>query len=363
MRMLYGLEFVFMVRELEDCTGLFVENFYELGKNRFRIKLSKSGIQANLLCFIPYSISKVSEVERVETPTNFAIAARKRLKGFKIEKIEQLNNDRIVRMHLTKGDEKAYIIVELFGKGNLILANGSGTITLAYMQHEFKDRSIRIGSAYAPPKSNLVNIENMEDVKKAIMDAQEGNASVYECVQKAIQIGKPYAKKILKEIGIEEGAKCDALNGQMVGRFAEALARYLSGEMGFYIYRKNGSMVDFSIGRLDYNDLEAERVGSLGEALSLAYLSQGENAGRSSVQIEIEKSIEKQKAIIEEAEKGMAESRRIADFIFENMHEINSIIEKARSEKHITKDELQKLAKSIKIKDVDLKNKTITIEI
>ncbi|MGC8652298.1 MAG: NFACT family protein [Candidatus Micrarchaeia archaeon] len=364
MRMLYGLEFLFLARELKQANGYFIDNFYELGKGRFRLKLTRNGEQMNLLCVLPYSVSSASVFERAGTPTNFSIAARKRICGFRIVEVSRLNNDRIIMFELKKGAEGARAILELFGKGNFIVTDQAGKITLAYMQHKFSDREVRIGEQYVPPKSEAVDLLDSASVSKAIADATTGDSGISEALQKKLQVGKPYVAQILADIGVDAKAKQVEFNSAKQKRFKEELEDYMSGSKGFYLYKNNSVPVDFSVGMLEkYEGFEAVRFDSINGVLAAFYESEPIVEKESAANVEIEKSIEKQKALIAETEAEISESKRSADFIFANMEEINRIIEYARRSKHATKEELQKLSKSIKIKDVDLKNKTITIEI
>ena len=68
------------------------------------------------------------------TPTNFCMLLRKHLTGGRIESIEQLGNERIVRIHILSGNEmgdltKKILVLEIMGKySNLIFMNDAGTI-------------------------------------------------------------------------------------------------------------------------------------------------------------------------------------------------------------------------------------------
>ena len=46
MRELYTIELVRLVEELRVLEGYYIDQFYELGKGRFRIKLSRKGREA-----------------------------------------------------------------------------------------------------------------------------------------------------------------------------------------------------------------------------------------------------------------------------------------------------------------------------
>jgi len=362
--MLYGLEFFFLVRELKDIEGYFVDNFYELGKGRFRIKLAKSGAQINILCMLPYSLSKTSILEHASAPTNFSIAVRKRINGFKLTSISQLNNDRIIIAKLQKGDERLSMIFELFGRGNLIIANESMQIMLAYVQHQFKDRSTFVNRQYAAPASDLVDISSNDSIEKALVQLSGSESGMLaDALQKRLQLGKPYIQQMLEDMKIEKNVTISSFDAHMQKMFSESLSNYINGAKGFYLYLENNIPVDFSVGMLSkYKKLEQKVFTTLSETLVAFYESEPAEQQESAEEKELSKSIEKQKEIIAQIDNDILENKKIATFIFSNMSEINRIIEIARSNKHITKEELQKASKIARIKDVDLKNKTITIE-
>src|SRR4029077_3595181 len=127
---------------------------YEIERDKFRFKLSRKGEKANIQLMLPYTLNMTEYVEIREEATNFAIAARKRMAGMMIEAIEQYNEDRILLIKLIKGEERANIIIEMFGKGNLIISDNEMKILLAYDVHSFKDREIKPSIEYIPPKKN-----------------------------------------------------------------------------------------------------------------------------------------------------------------------------------------------------------------
>lgn len=79
----------------------------------------------------------------------FCLFLRRRLSGRKIESAEQLGLDRIVILRTAEHN----IILELFGKLNIILTDGAGTIVHALSERDWSKRSIRPGKPYVPPES------------------------------------------------------------------------------------------------------------------------------------------------------------------------------------------------------------------
>ena len=114
------------------------------------------------------------------TPTNFCMLLRKHLTGGRIESIEQLGNERIVRIHILSGNEmgdltKKVLILEIMGKySNLIFINDTGVIlgAIRHVTGEMsRERQILPHDMYELPPSqgkaeptpeNITSILNFE---------------------------------------------------------------------------------------------------------------------------------------------------------------------------------------------------------
>ncbi len=262
-----------MVNELQEFVGFYVDRFYELGDGRFRIKLSKKGAQANLQIILSHTINKTKYIEKGEQPTDFTMAVRKRIEGFQIKSIKQLNNDRIVMLELKKGDSEANLIAEMFGGGNLIITDNTMGMLLVYKRRQFKDRTMAPHLEYKAPK----------------------RSSEYKT----------------EKITIKEGFKT----------LQEELDEF---------YHENPV------------DMEEKRHNALEEQLKA--------------------SIEKQRKIMGGIDSDIETNKEIAEKIFRNMNEINDIINELKKSKRMTLEELRSRTK-IGVQSIDLKNKTVTIEI
>ena len=184
MRVISTAEIAVIVDELQELAESHIERFYEIGENRFRLKLSKNRVQTNLQIILSHAINKTEYIEKQEQPSNFTVAVRKRIEGFLIKKILQLNNDRIVLFVLEKGDEQINLIVEMFGKGNLIIADRNMKILLAYRSQEFKDRIIKIGMDYKPPTQTLsYKVERHATIAPTIYRDEAGKAIDYSLIE------------------------------------------------------------------------------------------------------------------------------------------------------------------------------------
>ncbi len=302
MRVITTPEIALLAKELKEFVGFYIDRFYEVAEDRFRIKLSRRGAQTeNLQIILSHAVNKTSYVERQEHASNFALAVRKRIEGFMIGDVSQYNGDRILLVRLKKGENEANMIIEMFGKGNMILADAGMVIQLAYKVHDFKDRKIRPGERYIPPK-------------------------------------KGFAKE------------------------AEAL------EAKPAVYRKEGKVVDYSLAGEEREGMEKQALKTLQEALDIFYYEnpitvKRESTAKEKRVEELTLSIAKQEAGLASVDRDIEANKEKGALLLAHLREINQLVEAMQANKRLTKDELQRMFPKIKVLNVDLKEKTVRIEV
>jgi len=303
MRSITSEELSVIVDELQQFNGFYIDQFYEVSEDRFRIKLTKNKVQANLQIILSRAINKTEYIEKQGMPTSFASAIRKRIGGFQIHRIAQLNNDRIVLFALKKGVVTLNLIAEMFGKGNLIIADENMRILLTQKVLESGERTIRNGLEYKPPsQSASYKFEKPTNVTPIIY--RDGGRAV--------------------EYSIKELARYAELEEQRFDTLQEALDQF---------YYEN------PVGEEKEEDAEQRRKIR-----------------------ELEKSIEKQEKLLGGFDVEIAENKEIGSSLLERMSSENMIINAAQKNRRITREELQKQFPDVKILNVDLKNKKIRIE-
>ncbi|QBO35116.1 fibronectin/fibrinogen-binding protein [Periweissella cryptocerci] len=116
------------------------------------------------------------------TPPNFAMMLRKHLEGARLDRIEQVENDRIIRLFVQTHDElgdieNIVLILEMMGRhSNLFLVNEKSNKIVELIKHVSADqnrvRSLYPGAQYiAPPKQNLTNpYESLNGLANLILD-------------------------------------------------------------------------------------------------------------------------------------------------------------------------------------------------
>jgi predicted ribosome quality control (RQC) complex YloA/Tae2 family protein len=115
-----------------------------------------------------------------------------------------------------------------------------------------------------------------------------------------------------------------------------------------------------------YESMPAQKVQSFQGVLDFFYnqLAYSEEAVQESQEAkELKKSIERQMSLIAGVDAESAEFAAKAGVIMRNLPAINAIIDFLRQNRRATKDDVQAVAQGIKILDVNLKEKSVRIEL
>lgn len=148
----------------EKLVGKRVDKIYQY-RNYFVIKIGSDFVNVKLPDILTLSTNKIKEEFKM---TNFCIYLRKKLSGKKVENIELVNNDRIVRIVF----DEFVVYLEFFSKGNLIICDKTETILMAGRYEERKGRSIKRKKTYAPPTNiNPINYSDYEMVYKELKNS------------------------------------------------------------------------------------------------------------------------------------------------------------------------------------------------
>ncbi|MEM3827480.1 MAG: NFACT family protein [Candidatus Micrarchaeaceae archaeon] len=374
MREITTIEVSALVNELQSIRGFYFDKFYEVGRGRFRFRLSRQGEKEELLCILKHALNLTHYIEKGKQESNFYAAVRKRITGYKIERIEQLNEDRIIKITASRGEEEIGIVFEMFGKGNLLIVDKDMKILLAYTQAEFKDRSVRSGILYQPPQSKAVplSMANSQSVLRIISECKDKSTGITAFLSKSMNIGALYIENAIAGSGVNTKEEVDKVSGEEAARIAESIAaikRYTTAPEPI-VYRANGNAVDYAICSISKYEglasIEAQHVGSLQEALDIYYheITEENNRPEEAGEIKaIRKSLERQRELLKSVEEEEEHSRKAGETIFKNMELLNKVISELREKKRISVEELQNMFPEIKIIGLDLKDKTVTIEL
>ena len=370
MRGISTLELAVLARELSGMKGFHVDKFYELADGVFRMRLSRKGERADLQCALGITVNATKYIETAEQPTGFALAARKRMSGAIIDSVKQYNDDRILLVRLLKGDSALNIVLEMFGRGNLVVTDDAMTILLAYRVHDFKDRSVRPGATYSAPKNSPITIPGIggssSELERLAAEAQQ-DLSLAAFLSRSVNLGTTYIEDAILKTGIDPKAALGThLNSLPAVWRRIQEARDAIERPSFVIYEDNGVLVDYSVVPLKkYEGLARKEFPAMQEMLDELYYATTpkEAATENRLAKELSISIGKQKLAVEEMAKSIALNREAGRKIFELLSQINALIEYAREHRRATLEELREQFPGLSITAVDLKAKTVKVSI
>ncbi len=363
MRGISSLELSVLIGSLSGLVDYYVEKFYETGEDRFRLKFKKGGSPVNLFCFLGHTINLTEYIERADIPTNFSIAMRKRITGFRVAAVRQAGADRIIIFDLKKGDTQLNLIIEMFGKGNLVLTDSSMSILLAYKRHEFKNRTIAPHSTYMfPGISADLPLVNTGRVHTAPEDQ-----SIMAVLSGISPLGPLYIEEALSRLLIDPKAKASSISDvqrkSIEGMLVEIDSESREGHAFVYLDGA-GKPLNYSLVEIaKYRQNERKEFDGLQAALDFAY------AGEHVAEIKLENpeiaklkaSIKRQEELLLGFDKEIELNRKAGEVIFANMGELNRLIKYLQENKRATKEELQRAFPDLGITDINLKDKTVTV--
>nr|XP_057946239.1 ribosome quality control complex subunit NEMF-like [Doryrhamphus excisus] len=184
--------------------GMRVNNVYDIDNKTYLIRLQKPDSKAILLLESGIRIHSTDfEWPKNMMPSGFAMKCRKHLKTRRLTQVKQLGIDRIVDIQFGSDEAAYHLIVELYDRGNIILADHEYTILnlLRFRTAEVEDVKIAVRERYpvesARPPEPLISQERLTEI---ISKAPNG-----EQVKRVLNPHLPYGAALIEHCLIETG--------------------------------------------------------------------------------------------------------------------------------------------------------------
>uniref|UniRef100_A0A667YYF0 Ribosome quality control complex subunit NEMF n=1 Tax=Myripristis murdjan TaxID=586833 RepID=A0A667YYF0_9TELE len=151
--------------------GMRVNNVYDIDNKTYLIRLQKPDTKAVLLIESGTRIHSTDfEWPKNTMPSGFAMKCRKHLKSRRLTQVKQLGVDRIVDIQFGSDEAAYHLIIELYDRGNIILADHEYTILnlLRFRTDEAEDVKIAVREKYpvenARPREPLISLERLTEI-------------------------------------------------------------------------------------------------------------------------------------------------------------------------------------------------------
>ncbi len=274
---LSGFELSFVVREMQELAGAKVDKIFETGKDEFYIRVHKTGLGKRILRIALPSLFYISSLKKDSSghPGGFCMFLRKKLANARVAAIDQLRMERIVKLRFEAKEESYMLVLELFGKGNIILCSQEGSILSCLYNHDWKTRVIKPKQIYSPPQlKQPVDEMPLEDFRKIV--SKPGKNKLVSFIASDLGLGGKYSKEFCLRYGFSEDAPLGSFSEADIQKIHESLGSFLSTMPKPGIVRDGDSVVDFAPFQLKiYESLSFNPQESLNSAIYNFFASSG----------------------------------------------------------------------------------------
>ena len=320
-----------VVNDMATLKDAHMDKIFQWGTNvLFRINVQGQGKRDIFFKDSKWLYMPGNKPETPMTPQSFATFLRKYLDNARIGDVRQAGFDRVVSMDVLKAEHDYQIIFEMFGGGNVLLVE-NGKIINCLIHKTMRDRSVRPGEDYIPPKPRFDPTSSPYEEFVEIMKASASDA--VRTLATGINLGGQYAEEVCARSGIEKNTKIPDLNDDDLKKLFEGMREIVSKMMdgpGSFLYRSKDGIEDISpIEMSIYNGLECERFDSISKAIDQYMTENAETEAEEYVDPEIlklRKRIEKQRETVEQYRQDADEYRMKADSVYANYQQISELL-------------------------------------
>ncbi|MEM2878676.1 MAG: ribosome rescue protein RqcH [Candidatus Hadarchaeales archaeon] len=330
------LDIMVCVRELKNAIGARVENSYEADGSVLLSLRMMDGKRMILICEMGRRINLTSGRPKLpKRPGSFAMLLRKHIRGAELSGIEQPWTERVVVLEFS-GIEKRYLVVELFGRGNIILCDGSMKILHPYRSESHMGRTVRTGEAYVIPPGPRINPDSI--VPEELREQMRGAPDLVRALAVNLGLGGALAEEICSRSGLGKSLSPSSISNEDLKTLAGSIHRVFTSDPDPVIVYDEGRPLDvlpfwFKI----YTGRECRKFPSFNEALDeyfaeVAVISASERARR-----RLETEIERLKKILSEEQDSFSRlyeqsvwMKRRADVISLKHHFVDGLLDQVR---------------------------------
>ncbi|MBD3313026.1 hypothetical protein GF345_01135 [Candidatus Woesearchaeota archaeon] len=368
-----SIEVKYLIDELKQLEDSKIDRVYQPEDDEILLQLHKTG-KGKMLLRIKGKLMYLASQKPInpQTPFGFCIYLRKKISGAIIKSINQMQSERIVEISLQSKEGIRKLIIELFGSGNVILADENDIILSPMSIQRFKDREIKPKEDYSHPERGINIFEADKEAFFASISESQQNQLV-KALALDLGMGGTYAEELCLISGIEKSIKPDKADDNQLETLFSELKSMLSKKPSPRTVLEDGKVIDIIPFEMEkYKDYEQHEKDTFNQALDsvitghLIGEKKQERVKTASREMEkVKKSLEAQEKSIKKLKKDAEENHNKGEAVYEKYELVSSIlrdIRKAR-EKHSWKEIKEKLKGHKVIKEINEKEGKVVIEI
>ncbi len=354
---LSSLELHALVNEWQFLAGSRVDNVYHTAKKDFLfVFFAPSKGKFFLRIALPSAMFLTAAKEEAGEPSSFCMFLRKHLSGAAVKEIAQINSERIIKIKFQKENEME-LMIELFSKGNLILADKEGMITNCLERQKWSTREIKTGVKYTLPPESFDYLHDLNGLNEKLKKTKK--ESLVSFLAAEIGLGGIYAEEICLLAGMEKDRTPESILVKEVKSIEieiNRLVKHAESSTGL-IY--GNEAVPFELET--FAGKEKKEFKRFNEAVALVFSGSffSEKEKRQKQKLEsLQHILLEQETKKEQLEKEAEECKKQGEDIYHRYQEIKVFLERVKTAK---KEELEELKKKGKIREVDFKEKKIIV--
>jgi predicted ribosome quality control (RQC) complex YloA/Tae2 family protein len=357
---LSSMDMYYLTTELKQLENSKVDRIYHTKENpeELLIIVHVTGKGKHILRIILPSLLVMDySKEEQGTATGLCMMLRKYLEGSMLTSIEQLSFERVLTLTFQRKEEKNYLILELFGKGNIIFCDSKLQVLNTIREEHWKDRDIKRKQEYEQPISNNILKITEEEISEIIKKSKR--YSLVKILAMDLGLGGTYAEELCEISGIDKESK-EADTGKILKGINILLSKEIKANS------ISGKAYPF--------ELRTKKAEQYYESFNESILKNIELKDEQKDQYNKQKDkidaiIDQQTAILEETQEQIIENQKKAESIYGHYKELEDIINiiKNAQKQHGWKEVKKRIKDDEKfskiIKDISEKDHTITIEL
>jgi predicted ribosome quality control (RQC) complex YloA/Tae2 family protein len=243
-----SLDTLAVARELRGLGRGRVDKAFDLPGGGWSLALRAPGEGRRELLLVPGRYAALLErgAEHPEELSNFAKELRRLLTGAALRGVGEPAGERYLEITLGRTDDPDPLVLalEMFGKGNLLVARG-GTLAAVAEPRRWAQRQVRVGAPYSRPPTRL----DPWAISRAELESElaRSRTDLTSTLAARLSFGGPVAEELIARAGVDGTEPAPSRAPEVAARLWSAVAELLR-EVGEkpvgHVYARGGTLVD-----------------------------------------------------------------------------------------------------------------------
>ena len=336
-----NLDYHFLVPELDAAlAGAWLNQAYDW-PNGFRLKFHKEGelnlsVQPGVRMHLTASVSAAPA-----TQTSFTKFLRKNMQNARVQSVQQLAFDRIVKINTPqkKPGGVCSLVFEQFGTGNVLALDANGSIIRPLAGKDYSQRSLHKGLAYKPPENP--KLHPSQCTAESLKAGGKAGSGLVAAVAATVNLPPFYIEEACARCGLDLQLKADRLDGgqwEALAQEINAMPAYPKDPRAYFLDAMPYAASPFPLKKLaGTGGLQEQAHPTFSAALDAYYSPFWKQQLQTQAQAGESREAEKAKRTLEQQEKarvafGLEERdcKLAGVWVYANLQEVDQLLEAAR---------------------------------